>query len=376
MATKKVNLKPKYMCYGHHPNTNMLSEDNFYTSNITGTRYKIGYLPLCKICLRSIFEDFINKTNFNYRLSIYHICHLIDFEYRDSAFKSLFQKWDKKNTDALLGGYLRIAHATHGKFGVFADSVIPYDLFNEWTVDEDSIHNYQLTEEDKNVREEVIRLIGNDPLEGYSYSDKHMSMLYNDILNGINANEDYLDDSYKFGVFLTIMQSNFHIRLLDTQLSAVTSSFDIMKQSAPEIKALIAQKNNAIDALIKLYDKNKWLSENSSQAKSTLSYIMKNMRELDFEKGMPSYFRQFTGQACKDLMDLSHKSIIDNIDFGDVETNAVFKTQRELILQKDEEIENLRNELQKYAKENYELKGGVVQNVYKATSERDDSEEA
>lgn len=95
---------------------------------------------------------------------------------------------------------------------------------------------------------------------------------------------------------------------------------------------------------------------NKDIGKSTLTYLMRDLREKDFKKAEANYYDQLRSEGTLWAISMSNRSIRENGMFDENDQNEMFNTQRELIqklqAQLDEELE--KNRL--LAIENKELK--------------------
>jgi hypothetical protein len=201
----------------------------------------------------------------------------------------------------------------------------------------------ELTEQDIQVKNDVIRLIGYDPFAGYSKFDQ--KFLYNELISYLD--EDTLDDNFKLSQILQLINNNNQIRKLDLVINSISSNSSSLITKHGDIKSLTAIKNQIVASTDKIAKENSISVKNrgdKTAGKSTLTYMMKNYRELGFEEAEQDYYDQKKAYGMRLVADISNKSIIDQLQFDENDMNDIFFTQRQLLQELQIKVSDLEEE--------------------------------
>ena len=327
-----------------------LGKRNFYSSNIKEyEEYCYGCAPYCKDCLKSATLDkkgIINKANF---ISV--------LKKLDKPFvEELYNKTVLEREEDALPTYLKYLNLDKNyRNKRFEDT----QNLNENNNNEDAISKIKTqtvqTEEDIKVETDIKRLLDYDPFDGYEVFDK--KYLNSDLLPYLN--EDTLEDQFKISVIIQIVNNNNQIRKIDLVINQLSSSTESLINNGSDIKNLTsikAQLNQANDRLSKENSIALKHRGDSQAGKSTLGAIMKDLRELDFEKAEHNYYTLKQSYGIKVTADISNKSILDVINFDSNDQNTLFKEQRDLIQKLQKKELDYKEEIRNLLKESKKLK--------------------
>jgi hypothetical protein len=200
-----------------------------------------------------------------------------------------------------------------------------------------------LNQEDTQVKEDVIRLIGYDPFAGYDIFDQ--KFLYNELMTYLD--EDTLDDSFKLSQIIQIVNNNNQVRKIDYAINKMSSNTQDLIKNQGDIKSATAIKNQIVTANDKIAKENSISVKNrgdKSAGKSTLTYMMKDYRELGFEDAEQDYYDQNKAYGMKLVADISNKSILEQLQFDENDLNDMLFTQRQLIQELQSKLMDLEEE--------------------------------
>jgi hypothetical protein len=353
---EKIETNGKHRCTSCG---NWFVEGEFYKSS--ADVYKaIGILPICKGCISKDFDAFISTHN-NEKIATYKLCEKYNIPFYHKTYDGALSTSQKKN--------MKVYQAYFSKLNSFGEANSYGNLFIDGepldTDNHDGIQSLlgqsnkltleqiektvELTEQDKQVKEDVIRLLGYDVFYGYSKFDQ--KFLYNELISYLD--EDTLDDTFKLSQILQIVNNNNQIRKLDL---AINNMSIIANQG--EIKSLSAIKNTIVQSTDKIAKENSISVKNRGDkkaGKSTFTGMMKQLRELNFEKAEQDYYTQKRAYGMQLVADISHKSILSQLQFDENDINDMISYQREMMLKlqkqtedQEEEIRKLHIELDKY----------------------------
>jgi hypothetical protein len=114
-----------------------------------------------------------------------------------------------------------------------------------------------------------------------------------------------------------------------------------------DIKSATAIKNQIVTATDKIAKENSISVKNrgdKSSGKSTLTYMMRDYRELGFEQAEQDYYDQNKAKGMKMVADISNKSILEQLQFDENDYTDMLSQQRAIIQELQEKVEDLEEE--------------------------------
>ena len=207
---------------------------------------------------------------------------------------------------------------------------------------------------DKQNRDYVIEAIGYDPFLDYPEEDRRF--LFNQMLPYLE-DDDNIEDAYKLSQILQIVNNNKQIHVCDKKIA----NLDPLKD-ANDIKTLNAIKKDLVISNDKIAKENEISVKNRSNkdvGKSTLTYLMRDLRERDFNRAEADYYDQLRGEGTQWAISVSQKAILDHCLFDENDKKEVYETQLKLIndlyKELDDKKEQIRQLLMTVDKLNQEL---------------------
>ena len=207
---------------------------------------------------------------------------------------------------------------------------------------------------DKQNRDYVIEAIGYDPFLDYPEEDRRF--LFNQMLPYLE-DDDNIEDAYKLSQILQIVNNNKQIHVCDKKIA----NLDPLKD-ANDIKTLNAIKKDLVISNDKIAKENEISVKNRSNkdvGKSTLTYLMRDLRERDFDRAEADYYDQLRGEGTQWAISVSQKAILDHCLFDENDKKEVYETQLKLIddlyKELDDKKEQIRQLLMTIDKLNQEL---------------------
>lgn len=200
------------------------------------------------------------------------------------------------------------------------------DVETEWT-----------SEEQKN-KNEVIEVVGYDPFAGYKDSDRRY--FFNELIKYLD--DDVVGDNYKLSQLIQIVNNNNQIRQCDLIISRLHPLNDSDKiQQLNEIKNKLVAANDKIAKENEISVKNR---SNKDIGKSTLTYLMKDLREKNFEKAEADYYEQLMSAGTRWAMELSVNAIQQNTYFDENDYNEIKDIRREIVDKLQLQVDKLTEE--------------------------------
>lgn len=299
-----------------------------------------GYVPTCKTCIYAMYSDFIKK-GLSKKDSFIEICKLLDKPFINNVFENVIKSNENETPEKLLGEFFKQVHMQQWRkkgFYRFEDSEIEKkDTTNM------AKEIKELSKEDILVKEDVIRLMGYDPFDGYGLFDQ--KFLYNELMPYLD--EDTIDDSFKLSQIIQIVNNNNQVRKIDLAINQMSSNIADLIKNQTDIKSATAIKNQIVTSNDKIAKENSISVKNrgdKSAGKSTLTYLMRNYRELGFQDAEQDYYDENKAKGMQMVADISNKSIIQQLQLDENDINDMLFTQRQLIQELQSKVDDLEEE--------------------------------
>lgn len=210
------------------------------------------------------------------------------------------------------------------------------------------------SDQDKQNKQYAIEVVGYDPFE--EYPEEGRKFLFNQ-LSPYLEDDSNADDAYKLSQILQIIKNNYQIDICDKKMSQL----DPLKD-AESIKTLSDIKNKLVQSNDKIAKENEISVKNRSNkdaGKSTLTYLMRDLREKDFDKAEADYYDQLRGVGSQWATDMSIKAIKENGIFDENDKKEIYEMQLDMIAALNKEVDELKEKIRILTLENDKLKAGV-----------------
>ena len=334
-ALKSKGVGKKYTCVHHGKE---LVEDNYYMVN-KGSIFKgMDRLPVCKECVKKIYLNYYHQNGKDVTQSVFLTCRKLDLKFDLSTCQASMDRANGIGEDAFqwyIQMYNSLSQLTQP--ASFDDS----DGIQEKGSFEDVVNKIQsstkLDGEDKKNRAQIKKRLGYDPFADSGLNDFQLARSYTELIGWLDSDEDLADDPFKMNIVLQLINTNLQIKQIDLFIGLLSGNIINFQENMAMLSTLNNTKSKLVDSATKIYKENKWLSSDGGTTKNKLTVMMKRYREMGFNAD-GDYFDMVTAQSVKTIMDLSNKSIAEQLDFGDAEIKEMFLTQRKLIQDKDDEI--------------------------------------
>ena len=210
------------------------------------------------------------------------------------------------------------------------------------------------SDQDKQNKQYAIEVVGYDPFE--EYPEEGRKFLFNQ-LSPYLEDDSNADDAYKLSQILQIIKNNYQIDICDKKMSQL----DPLKD-AESIKTLSDIKNKLVQSNDKIAKENEISVKNRSNkdaGKSTLTYLMRDLREKDFGKAEADYYDQLRGVGSQWATDMSIKAIKENGIFDENDKKEIYEMQLDMIAALNKEVDELKEKIRILTLDNDRLKAGV-----------------
>lgn len=210
------------------------------------------------------------------------------------------------------------------------------------------------SQKDKQNMRYAIDVVGYDPFE--EYPEDGRKFLFNQ-LSPYLEDDSNTEDAYKLSQILQIIKNNYQIDICDKKMSQL----DPIKDSE-SIKTLSDIKNKLVQSNDKIAKENEISVKNRSNkdaGKSTLTYLMRDLREKDFDKAEADYYDQLRSVGTQWAADMSIKAIKANGIFDESDKKEIYEMQLDMISSLNKKIDELKEKIRILTLENDRLKAGV-----------------
>ena len=321
--------------------------DDFYAC--TDPLVKSGITHICKSCTKKLAISIDENGN---EISTVESAQLA-LRYLDKPF--ITSLWDSsvQESENLLAGKTKstpwtayIKNVSMGQYNCmtyFDSDFFKQSSINTSIVEETVNHLPQEAVEDyEKNKKDVIRLLGYDPFEAEALSDQ--PFLYSQLLGMMDAGGDENDDMVRNASCITIVRGFLQSAKLDNTITTLMSDIKNVEKNSATIKSLQDSKqkitsmitNLAAESCISLKN-----NKNAKKGENTWTGKIKKIKDLDLRQGRVNGFDMETCKAMRQVMDSSHRSIMQELKLDDTDWSDMVAEQREMIV-------NLQRKLDKY----------------------------
>lgn len=326
---KKPEPQPEYVCIICG---NKHKADEYYKSaNSRIWKTTNNRAPICRECIGVQWRELADRWGEKTALAV--ICHYLDIPYDIVAYMAVINK----NNNFELGLYIRTLNGSQYKQSSFANSIIMGELNKSAEATQEEIEE-RWSREDQRNKNSVIEIIGYDPFSGYTPNAR--KFLFGEILKYFD--DDISEDAYKLSVIIQLVVNTYQINQCNLEIAKLNPV-----KHVDEIKSLQSQKKDLSEINTKLAKENEISVRNRSNkdvGKSTLTFLMRDLREKDFKEAEANYYDALRGPGTLWAIDMSNKAILQNAMFDENDKNEMFLEQRKMIQKLQAEVDDLMEE--------------------------------
>lgn len=336
--------KSEYTC-SRCGRTFSLSSNRFYKV-VYSEEYKAndGYCNICKECINELFEQWARKYK-DERVAMIIVCHYLDIPFYHSLYDSIQQN----NDQFKVGLYVRQINGIQYRQKSFCTTLSDGELERS-AKDLEEAREVKWTKEESKNKNTAIDVVGYDPFEGYEELDRRF--LFNELVKYFD--DDIVDDSYKLSQIIQIVNNNNQIRRCDKIISSMNPIRDVSDiKDLNKVKTELVSSNDKIAKENEISVKNR---SNKDVGRSTLSYMMRDLREKGFEDAETNYYDQLRSDNTAWAAGISFKSLKENCFFDENDFNDVMNDQYERIQNLQSDVDDLKEEKRLTLVENSYLK--------------------
>lgn len=307
--------------------------------------YNDGYYPVCRQCLNDRFKDY--KSRYGERQAVIIMCHYLDMPFYYSLYDSIIKSCD----DFTIGMYLRQMNNRQYYSKTFVTTLIEK---RELGIDEekfDDIKEEKWTLSETKTKNNVIDIVGYDPFEGYN--EQQRKFLFNNII-GYLGDDGIEDDTFKISQIVQIVNNNYQIEQLNKAINKCDPQVHMGDlKDMNDLKKKLVESNDKIAKENGISVKNRL---DRQAGRSTLTYLMKHLRELDIPAAEANYYDQLKSEGTQWAANVSFKAIKENGFFDENDHKDILESQYKLIQELQGKLDDVIEENRLLLIENDELK--------------------
>ena len=302
-------------------------------------------IPLCKECVGDLFNTYSKRYQSD-RTACIMLCYMLDVPFYHSLYDSIVTN----NNVFSMGLYLRqVSNNRQYQNQCFSQTILSKELEKK-EKDIQEAKEDKWTPQEKRSAEEVIAALGYDPFDGYPSSDRRF--LFSEFIKYLD--EDTAEDPYKLSQIIQVVNNNNQIRQYDLRIVVLDPIKD-----ATNIKELNSMKSSLVTSNDKIAKENEISVKNRSNkdiGRSTLTYLMRDLREKDFKRAEADYYDQLRSEGTFWAIDMSFKALRANTFFDENDKEELFDIQREKIQSLQVQVDDLLEEKRQLTAKIDELK--------------------
>lgn len=204
---------------------------------------------------------------------------------------------------------------------------------------------------------DATRLLGYDPFEKESLADQ--PLLYANLIGYLDASPDANEDRMRVSSIIEIVKGFSHIEKLNDVITSLMKDVKDIDKNIATVKALEDTKNKITTSVLKLAKDNGISlkhSVNGSKGENTLTGMSKRLKDVNLREYEVNAFDIGTCKGMKQVADISHASIIEQIKLDENDYTGMLAEQRTMIVKLQEENEEWQEKARILLRENIDLK--------------------
>lgn len=336
----------------YHGKDLSVKNDNFYKTNKGSIFKSVGYIPVCKDCVKKIYSNYYHENGKDPVQAMYLTCRKLDVKFDLTACEGALTRANGDGAN-IVGHYFSQINGLSQHTEAFSfDNSDPVQLKENFA---DIVGKIQgetkLDAQDKKNLKDIMKILKYDPFKESGFNTNQLSRCYNELVSWLSADEDLAEDAFKLNIIIQIINTNAQIKQMDLFISLLTNNISNFEENIALLSSMNTTKSKLVDSNIKIYKENKWLTEDGGTTKNKLTVMMKRYREMGFEQAEADFIDMKKSIAYKKIQDISFNSILDQLNWDSEDTKEMFRIQRNLIAEKDEEIGSLFNKNKRLARD-------------------------
>ena len=328
----------------------------FYRSNNATHIHNSCYVPYCKECLATFYNDYYKKTGRS-DLAMFYLCRKTDTFYSTKVMEGA-ESTSLKLNQSMVSSYFRMLNSIKDNAGFkdnfndsanFLDLEILEDKYRSGKIGGDGDNTNVIapdvfTEADEIAKNDCIKLLGYDPF--FDNTQSEQKFLYTTLLPFLD--DATLEDAFKLPIVIELVKSLGQVEKLNKTFNNMMASTENIEENSSKISSLIGSKDKLYRSILAMAKDNGisiQYAVNKSQGAGTLSRIVKELEEIGFREAKINLFDIETSESMKQISNISNHSIMEQINLQDSELWDMIAELREVRIKLDNKINELTEQL-------------------------------
>ena len=283
---------------------------------------------LCKDCTRALYKMILTECEGDHLEALFQLCATNDWYYDDLLAQSITA--ELASDDIMPDRYLEVIFNNEEYKGKTFYKQLNRPYFVKMSSFKES--EDELTEEDKQNRNDIKKAFGYDPFETKPISQK--SMLYRSLNQMVDPTLN--NDLVRQRAAIEIVTNYEEIDRLDVAIAKLSLTPDDIVKNAKDLETLRKMKsdvNKNISMLCKDHGLSAKYANSKSRGAGTLSGIMRDMEDNDYDEGVVNLYDIETSTSIQQCSDISAKSVSTQLKLSDSDYAEMVEEQAIVVRQ-------------------------------------------
>lgn len=283
---------------------------------------------LCKDCTRALYKMILTECEEDHLEALFQLCATNDWYYDDLLAQSITA--ELASDDIMPDRYLEVIFNNEEYKGKTFYKQLSRPYFVKMSSFKES--EDELTEEDKQNRNDIKKAFGYDPFETKPISQK--SMLYRSLNQMVDPTLN--NDLVRQRAAIEIVTNYEEIDRLDVAIAKLSLTPDDIVKNAKDLETLRKMKsdvNKNISMLCKDHGLSAKYANSKSRGAGTLSGIMRDMEDNDYDEGVVNLYDIETSTSIQQCSDISAKSIATQLKLSESDYAEMVEEQAIVVRQ-------------------------------------------
>ena len=283
---------------------------------------------LCKDCTRALYKMILTECEGDHLEALFQLCATNDWYYDDLLAQSITA--ELASDDIMPDRYLEVIFNNEEYKGKTFYKQLSRPYFVKMSSFKES--EDELTEEDKQNRNDIKKAFGYDPFETKPISQK--SMLYRSLNQMVDPTLN--NDLVRQRAAIEIVTNYEEIDRLDVAIAKLSLTPDDIVKNAKDLETLRKMKsdvNKNISMLCKDHGLSAKYANSKSRGAGTLSGIMRDMEDNDYDEGVVNLYDIETSTSIQQCSDISAKSVSTQLKLSDSDYAEMVEEQAIVVRQ-------------------------------------------
>lgn len=343
---------------------------DFYISTEVGVVTKIA--NICKDCANAIAMPTIDgKKEAPTKNTVDEACYALNKPFLETVWESSLLEAANTVTSPLYKTNVWTAYIKNIQ-SLRQYETLTYKQSDNYTGGQISIEllekdqlpaDQEIIEQFEKNKKDTLRLIGYLPFENEPLSDQ--PFLYAQLIGLLDSSEEGNDDMMRTSSIIVIVRGYRQIQQIDDQIAALSKDLGNAEKNVAVIRNLIAMKKSVTDSILDMAKESCISLKNTKNAKkgeNTWTGKIKKIKDMDLRDWEINGFDMNTCKGMRQVMDMSHASILKQLNLDESEWSDMLAEQRDMLYKAINDCENYKEIARILLRENIDLRDTLENN--------------